>query len=110
MNRCVLFLLIIATFPLCAAEIISQKIPDSTVVHAPFALEVIIKTAPNEKIIPADTAGWQKTLLINALYDSRHEYLRGSGDFWRKIGHAENCSENSRRCQCNHGHGESQFR
>ncbi len=66
MNRLVLLLLII-THALYSAEIISQTNPESTAVHSPFTVELKVKLSPTEKLIPADSAGWQKTLSINAV-------------------------------------------
>jgi len=65
MNRFLLVLL--TTIPLYSAELISQQNADSATVHTPFTVELTIKKTASEKIIPADTAGWIKTLAINAV-------------------------------------------
>lgn len=67
MNRLVLLLLICTTLPIFSAEIVSQKNPDTASVNSPFTLELTIKKSADEKLIPADSAGFIKTTSINAI-------------------------------------------
>lgn len=56
--------------PLAAAEIVSQHLPDSTNVHSPFALDLVISKAPTQKIIPDESIEWYKTLKVNGITET----------------------------------------
>lgn len=61
---------LLVLIPLNAAEIVSQHLPDSTNVHSPFALDLVISKAPTQKIIPDESIEWHKTLKVNGITET----------------------------------------
>ncbi len=56
--------------PLSAAEITGISSPESTTVHSPFALDIVVSKSPAQKVIPDESIEWYKALKVNSISET----------------------------------------
>jgi len=60
-------LLLLMTFPLSAAEILTEEVVDSSLVNDIFVLLVEVETDSSQKVIPVENEGWYRSIQMTGI-------------------------------------------